>query len=286
MKYGQSRGGNAVSWIDGEWHTEEPAVAKATDHAMWLGSAVFDGARSMAGKVPDLEAHCARAIRSARIMGMAPDVTTEDIVELSHEGIQQFSDDAQLYICPLFYASGGFVVPDPESTHFVLTVEEAALPAPTGFKACLSPFRRPAADMAPTGAKAACLYPNVSRAVADANQRGFDTGVMLDPDSDVAEFSSANLFMVKDGVVHTPAINGTFLNGITRQRVIQLLREAGVEVVERQITYDDLTEADELFATGNYSKVVPCTQLDGRTLPRGPVFQETRDMYFSYADAC
>ena len=80
--------------------------------------------------------------------------------------------------------------------------------------------------------------------------------------------------------------NGTFLNGITRQRVIQLLREAGVEVVERRITYDDLTEADELFATGNYSKVVPCTQLDGRALPRGPMFRETRDMYFSYADAC
>jgi branched-chain amino acid aminotransferase len=286
MKYGQSRGGNVISWIDGAWHTEEPAVAKATDHAMWLGSAVFDGARSMAGNVPDLEAHCARAIRSARIMGMAPDVTTEDIVDLSHEGIEQFADDAQLYICPLFYASGGFVVPDPDSTHFVLTVEEAALPAPTGFKACLSPFRRPAADMAPTEAKAACLYPNVSRAVADANDRGFDTGVMLDPDGDVAEFSSANLFMVKDGVVHTPATNGTFLNGITRQRVIQLLREAEVEVVERQITYEDLAEADELFATGNYSKVVPCTQLDGRALPRGPVFQETRDMYFSYAATC
>ena len=286
MKYGQSRGGNVISWIDGEWHDDEPAVAKATDHAMWLGSAVFDGARSMAGKVPDLEAHCARAIRSARIMGMAPDVTTEDIVDLSLEGIQQFPGDAQLYICPLFYASGGFVVPDPASTHFVLTVEEAALPAPTGFKACLSPFRRPAADMAPTEAKAACLYPNVSRAVADANQRGFDTGVMLDPDGDVAEFSSANLFMVKDGVVHTPAPNGTFLDGIARQRVIRLLRDAGIEVVERAISFEDLLDADELFATGNYSKVIPCTQLDERPLRPGPMFQTARDMYFSYAEAC
>jgi len=286
MKYGQSRGGNVISWIDGEWHDEEPAVAKATDHAMWLGSAVFDGARSIAGKVPDLEAHCARAIRSCEIMGMQSKVTTEEMVEICHEGIQQFPDDAQLYLCPLFYASGGFVVPDPESTHLVLTVEESPLPKPNGFKACLSPFRRPAADMAPTEAKAACLYPNVSRAVADANQRGFDTGVMLDPDGNVAEFSSANLFMVKDGVVHTPEINGTFLNGITRQRVIQLLNDAGVEVVERAISYEELTEADELFATGNYSKVIPCISLDGQALPKGPVFQETREMYFSYADAC
>ena len=286
MKYGNARGGNAFNWIDGEWYDEEPAVAKATDHAMWLGSAVFDGARSMAGKVPDLEAHCARAIRSARIMGMEPDITTEEIVDLAQEGIQKFPDDAQLYICPLFYASGGFVVPDPESTHFVLTVEESPLPQPTGFKACLSPFRRPSPEMAPTEAKAACLYPNVSRAVADANDRGYDTGVMLDPDGDVAEFSSANLFVVKDGVVHTPAINGTFLNGITRQRVMQLLRDQGFEVVERTIGYDELTEADELFSTGNYSKVLPCIQLDDRPMPKGPVFQETREMYFSYAEGC
>ena len=217
---------------------------------------------------------------------MQSEVTTEEMVDLCHEGIQQFPDDAQLYLCPLFYASGGFVVPDPESTHFVLTVEESPLPEPNGFKACLSPFRRPAAEMAPTEAKAACLYPNVSRAVADANQRGFDTGVMLDPDGNVAEFSSANLFMVKDGVVHTPEINGTFLNGITRQRVIQLLNEAGVEVVERTISYEELTEADELFATGNYSKVIPCVSLDGQALPKGPVFQETRDMYFTYTDNC
>ncbi len=284
MKYGQSRGGTTISWIDGEWHDEEPAVAKATDHAMWLGSAVFDGARSIAGKVPDLEAHCARAIRSSEIMGMAPDITTEEMVELCHEGIQKFPDDAQLYICPLFYPSGGFVVPDPDSTHFVLTVEEAPLPEPTGFKACLSPFRRPAPEMAPTEAKAACLYPNVSRAVADANERGFDTGVMLDPDGNVAEFSSANLFMVKDGVVHTPEINGTFLNGITRQRVIQLLRDAGVEVVERAISYEELANADELFSTGNYSKVIPCIALDDRAMPKGPIYQAARDLYFDFTD--
>lgn len=286
MKYGTSRGGNVVSWIDGAWHEDEPPVAKATDHALWLGSAVFDGARSIAGKVPDLEAHCARAIKSCEIMGMQSEVSTEEMVDLCHEGIEYFDDDAELYICPLFYPSGGFVVPDPSSTHFVLTVEEAPLPEPTGFKACLSPFRRPAADMAPTAAKAACLYPNVSRAVADANQRGYDTGVMLDPDDNVAEFSSANLFMAKDGVVHTPAPNGTFLNGITRQRVIQLLREEGIEVVERTINHEELLEADELFATGNYSKVIPCVKVDDEELPIGPMFRDTREMYFGYSERC
>jgi branched-chain amino acid aminotransferase len=287
MKYGESRGGDAISWIDGEWYEDgQPAVVKATDHALWLGSAVFDGARSMAGSVPDLEAHCARAIRSARIMGMDPDITADEIIALCHEGIGKFADNTDLYICPLFYPSGGFVVPDPASTHFVLTLEESHLPPATGFTACLSPFRRPAIDMAPTEAKAACLYPNVSRAVADANKRGFDTGVMLDPESYVAEFSSANLCMVKDGIVHTPAINGTFLNGITRQRVIQLLRDEGVEVVERQLTYEELLEADELFSTGNYSKVTPCTKLDDRILPKGPMFERTRGLYLDFAKAC
>ena len=99
------------------------------------------------GSVPDLEAHC--AIRSARIMGMDPAITADEIIALCHEGIGKFPDNTDLYICPLFYPSGGFVIPDPAS-NFVLTLEESYLPPATGFTACLSPFRRPAIDMAPT----------------------------------------------------------------------------------------------------------------------------------------
>ncbi|MEK9725486.1 MAG: aminotransferase class IV, partial [Rhodospirillaceae bacterium] len=131
-----------------------------------------------------------------------------------------------------------------------------------------------------------CLYPNVARGVADANARGFDTAVVQDPSGNVAEFSYTNLFMVKDGAVHTPAINGTFLNGITRQRTIALLRQGGFGVEERAIAFEELLDADELFATGNYAKVSPCTRLEDRELQPGPVYTRARELYFEYAADC
>ena len=140
--------------------------------------------------------------------------------------------------------------------------------------------------MAPTEAKASCLYPNVARGVNEANEKGFDTGVMIDPVGNVAEFSYANLFVTQDEAVHTPAINGTFLNGITRQRIIELLRKDGIEVNERSIALEELTTADELFATGNYAKVMPCTRYEERNLQPGPMYKRARELYFRFVESC
>jgi branched-chain amino acid aminotransferase len=124
----------------------------------------------------------------------------------------------------------------------------------------------------------------VARALREARGKGYDSAVMLDAQSNVAELATANIFMVRGGVVATPVCNGTFLNGITRQRTIQLLRDDGATVEERRITYDELGAADELFATGNYTKINPVLQIDERTLPRGPVSTRAHDLYFAYAE--
>jgi branched-chain amino acid aminotransferase len=92
--------------------------------------------------------------------------------------------------------------------------------------------------------------------------------------------------MAKDGVAYTPAANGTFLCGITRSRVIQLLRAAGVEVVEQTLRYSDFLAADEIFSTGNFSKVAPVTRIDDRSLPPGPIYQQARDAYWRFAHGC
>jgi branched-chain amino acid aminotransferase len=84
-------------------------------------------------------------------------------------------------------------------------------------------------------------------------------------------------------VVFTPAANGTYLAGITRQRVIGLLRQSGVTVVETTMTYADFEAADEIFATGNYSKVVPVTRISSRTLPFGPIYTRARELYWAFA---
>jgi branched-chain amino acid aminotransferase len=89
--------------------------------------------------------------------------------------------------------------------------------------------------------------------------------------------------MAKDGVVFTPVSNGTFLAGITRQRVIGLLRGRGVEVVEKTLTYQEFQAADEIFSTGNYSKVVPVIRIDDRPLQPGPLYTKARQLYWEFA---
>ncbi len=277
--------GKIWTYADDAWFEGDKAVLAPRHQAFWLASSVFDGARYMNGKAPDLDRHIARLMASARTLGMAPDRTAEEVEALCWEGIRKFDGTEALYICPVFYAEEGMVVlPDPDTTRFTLVIRESPIPPFDGFSACLSSFRRPARDMAPTEAKAGCLYPNVARSVGEAKEKGFDVGVILDPSGNVAEFSYANLFLAKDGKVVTPVINGTFLNGITRQRIIQLLRDDGMDVVERTVDFQEVLDADELFATGNYAKVLPCTKIEDRELQPGPVATRARELYFQFAD--
>jgi branched-chain amino acid aminotransferase len=135
----------------------------------------------------------------------------------------------------------------------------------------------------PTNAKAGCLYPNNGRAIMEAKARGFDNALVRDLLGNIAETGTSNIFMAKDGVVMTPAPNGTFLNGITRQRVITLLRAAGVEVREQALSIGDFLDADEIFSTGNYSKVVPVNRIEDRDLQPGPIHDKARRLYWDWA---
>ncbi len=273
----------AWTYLDGEWLDGNPKVMGPLTQAAWLCCTVFDGARAFEGRAPDLDQHCQRVIRSANSLGLKPAVTADQIEALAREGIKRFPQDAELYIRPMFWAESGGVEPDPDSTRFLIAVYESPMPKPTGFSACLSRFRRPSAEVAPTDAKAGCLYPNSARAQLDARNRGFDAAVMLDLNGNVAEFASSNLFIAREGAVHTPVLNGTFLAGITRSRVIELMRNAGITVHERTITYPEIVTADEVFSTGNYANVVPVTRIEGRSLQPGPFYRPARELYWDYS---
>ena len=155
--------------------------------------------------------------------------------------------------------------------------------APSGFSISVSPFRRPTIETMPTNAKAGCLYPNNGRAILEAKKRGFDNALVLDMLGNVAETGSSNIFMVKDGEVLTPAPNGTFLSGITRSRTMALLAHNGFKTAERTLTVRDFMEADEIFSTGNHSKVVPITRIEDRDLQPGPVAKKARELYWEWA---
>ena len=272
----------AWTYFEGAWHEGNPKIMGPLTQAAWLCCTVFDGARAFEGQAPDLDQHCQRVVRSARSLGMKPMLAPPEIEALAREGIARFPATAELYIRPMFWAESGGVEPDPDSTQFCLAVYESPMPKPTGFSACLSRFRRPSPEIAPTDAKAGCLYPNSARAQADARARGFDAAIMLDMHGNVAEFASSNLFIARNGEVHTPIVNGTFLAGITRSRVIELLRASGVTVHERTITYPEVMTADEVFSTGNYAKVVPVTRIEDRQLQPGPFYRQARELYWDY----
>jgi branched-chain amino acid aminotransferase len=276
----------ATFWLDGTWTDQPPRLIGPQDHAFWLASVTFDGARAFRRRAPDLDLHCRRAVASATALGLTPGLAAEEIERLAVEGVRRFAPDAELYIKPVFYAAGSGHHVDGTETRFVLHLFEAPLPGPAGFSASLSPYRRPLPESAPTDAKAACLYPNSDRATNEARHRGFDAAVMLDPWDNVAEFAFANLMIARDGRVLTPASNGTFLAGITRRRVLALLNEAGIEAVEATLSTADLHVADEIFSTGNFGKVMPCNRFETRALNVGPIGEAARRLYFEWAQTC
>jgi branched-chain amino acid aminotransferase len=248
----------------------------------WSANSVFDGARAIKGCAPDLDRHCARVIRSAKSVGLEPDLTADQIFALCVEAIRALPVDLELYVRPMFYSFGAGIMPEEAETRFTLAVFEMPLPDSNAGRATVTSQRRPAPDQGPTDSKAGALYPNSQRARREAGSRGFEVAVVLDPDGNLAEFSHANLAIAKDGVAITPKPNGTFLNGITRNRAFQLLKDAGIPTEERVMTVADLETADEIFMCGNAGKVQVVTGFEARALQPGPVFRTARDRYMEF----
>ena len=218
-----------------DWHEGNVALWGPRTHAIWLGSSVFDGARAFEGVTPDLDRHFTRVNASAVTLGLRALVPVDTWMGLARDGITRFGPNPELYIRPMYWAESGgalSVPADPDTTRWCLTMYDTPMPVPGQTSITLSPFRRPSIDTMPVDAKAGCLYPNNARALVEAGRRGFDNCLLRDLLGNIAELGTANIFMAKDGIVFTPIANGTFLNGITRQRVIGLLRAEGVEVRE------------------------------------------------------
>lgn len=273
----------AIFWHDGRWYEEQPKLLGPMDHAMWMASVAFDGARAFDGLAPDLDWHCARLVDSTRKMLLEPTLPADEIVALCREAARRLPRAGAYYVRPMFYAMRGFVTPEADSTEFALAVYASPMPEPGGMSCCFSSYRRPARDAAPTDAKASCLYPNMQRALVEAAGRGCDNAITFDANGNVAELATANFWIARDGVAMTPACNGTFLNGITRQRVLQLLRDAGTPAIETTLTRQDVLDADEVFSTGNYGKVLPISRVEDRHYQTGHVYQKARDLYFEFA---
>lgn len=272
---------------DGRWHDGDMAVMKAADHGIWQGTSVFDGARWFDGLCPDLDLHCARLNRSAEALMITPTCAPEDMAAIIREGLQAYEPDQAVYIRPMYWALHGSdlgIAPLAGATGFAISLEEVAMP-PADFATTVTRtrFRRPVLEDAVCNAKAGCLYPNNARMLVEAQQKGFGNALVADALGNLAESATANVFLVKDGVVFTPIANGTFLAGITRARHIANLRADGFEVRETVLTFEDAHAADEIFLSGNFAKVTAVKAFDGTEYPNRAVTARARQLYWEWA---
>lgn len=280
-------GSTIKTYFEGRWHDGDVPVMRAADHGSWLGSTVFDGARCINGLTPDLDKHCARVNHSAQALMLTPTMTTEQMVEIVREGLKLFPKDAPVYIRPMYWGIDGdptAIIPSPDATGFALCLEEIPMAPPTASTTLTrTRFRRPVLEDAVVNAKAGCLYPNNARMLTEARSKGFGNALVADAMGNVAETATANVFMVKDGEVFTPVANGTFLAGITRARHMTNMRADGMAVHETVLTFDDFHDADEVFLSGNMTKVTPVTGFDDTQYQVGPVTRRVREMYWDWA---
>jgi len=275
------------TYFNGTWNDEDVPIMRAADHGSWLGSSVFDGARFFDGRAPDLLAHCERVNRSAQALMITPTLKAAEILEIAREGLKAYDPSDAVYIRPMYWALDGdatAIVPNANTTGFALCLEAIPM-ADQNASTTLgrTSFRRPVLEDNVVNAKAGCLYPNNARMLAEVRRNGFGNALVADAMGNVAETATANVFMARDGVVFTPIPNGTFLAGITRSRHISNLRADGIQVHETVLSFTDFEDADEVFLSGNMTKVTPVTGIEGKSYQVGPITRRARELYWDWA---
>jgi branched-chain amino acid aminotransferase len=280
-------GTNIRTFFEGRWHEGNIPVIRSADHGAWLGSTVFDGARSFDGLCPDLDRHCTRINRSAEAMLLTPTMATQEIEGIARDGLKFYSPNQATYIRPMYWGiddDGYGLGPHKDVTGFALVLEEIPMSAPdNSVTLTTTSFRRPVLADNVTDAKAGCLYPNNYRMVAEARKKGFNNALVADSSGNVAETATANVFIVKDGVVFTPIANKTFLAGITRARHIDNLKNDGVEVIETVVSFEDVHAADEVFMSGNFNKVSRVSRFEDTHYKSHAMAARARGLYWDWA---
>ena len=282
-------GTNIHTYFEKNWHKGNIPIMNAADHGSWLGSTVFDGARYFDGVAPDLLAHCERLNQSAKAMGLVPTYSEKEIYDLILEGLTNYTKQSAVYIRPMYWGIGnGYsaIVPDGANIGFCICLEEIPMASDANTTTLTrTSFHRPILTDNLCNAKAGCLYPNNARMLQEASTKGFNNALVVDAVGNVAETATSNVFLVKDGEIFTPIPNGTFLAGITRSRHIQNLKSDGYQVNECVLKFEDFSRADEVFLTGNMTKITPVSLFDDIKYEIGPVTKRARSLYFDWANS-
>lgn len=283
---------DGVIWMDGEFVPWREANVHVLTHTLHYGLGVFEGVRAYATErgpaIFRLQEHTDRLFRSAHILGMKIEFDRETLNQAQRESVIRNNLDSA-YIRPLvFYGSEGMGIrADNLSTHVAVAAWEWGAylgeeGMQKGIRVKTSSFTRHHINATMCRAKACGQYINSILALQEALAAGCDEALMLDAQGYVMEGTGENIFLVRDGVVFSPDITSA-LDGITRRTVLQILREEGIELVEKPITRDEVYIADEAFFTGTAAEITPVRELDNRQIgsgARGPVTERVQQRYF------
>ena len=255
-------------WMNGSFVPWKSATGHVINQGLHYASSVFEGERAYNGKIFKSKEHTARLFKSAKIMGIKIPFSYEEINNAKNDLLQKMNLK-NCYVRPIVWRGSNqmglstsnadihVAIAVWDDWHSYFKIEKRL----EGLKLITSPWKRPSPETAPSNAKASGPYIICTMSKEFAEKKGYDDALMLDYRNYVAEGTGANIFFIKGNDIHTP-IADCFLNGITRQTVIEIVKNKGFNIEEKYIKPEDLGNYDEAFLTGTAAEVTPISSID------------------------
>lgn len=264
-------------WFDGQYLKWEEAKVPVFVHALHYGTAVFEGIRAYSSGdnlyIFRLKEHMERLHKSANVYSFTTKFSADELCKATVELIRKNSIKQSCYIRPLTFVGLHGIdlnVTKNSPTHTTIIIFPfAKYFKGDGISACISSWRRIDDESIPPMAKASGNYLNSILATQECRRNGYDESILLDRNGNVSEASGENIFLVRNGKLHTPQLSDSILEGITRNTAMTIAKELGYEIVERPISRTELYLADEIFLTGTAAEIIAITKIDGNIVGNG-----------------
>jgi branched-chain amino acid aminotransferase len=277
-------------WMDGKMLHWREAQTHVLTHGLHYGSSVFEGERAYGGKIFKSREHSERLHKSGEILGFKVPYSVDELEKAKAE-VLKANNITNGYVRPVAWRGSEMMAISAQQTQIHVAIAAWEWPSmykkdikEQGIRLGLAQYKRPSAETAPTASKAAGLYMICTISKHAAEKEGFDDALMLDYRGYLAEATGANLFLVIDGEVHTPTPD-CFLNGITRQTVMELAQKRGLKVHERHIKPEELDRTQEIFLTGTAAEITPVREIAGRMFQVGTVTKSLMEDYHKLVHA-
>ena len=275
---------DGVMWMNGKLIPWRDAKLHVLSHGLHYGGSVFEGERAYNGKIYKTREHSERFLKSAELLDFVIPYTAEEL-DIAKQQVIDANGGGDLYVRPVAWRGSEMMAVAAQNARIHVAIAVWTWPSMfdmntkmQGIRLDIADYHRPDPKTAPSHAKAAGLYMICTISKHRAERKGYADAMMLDWQGRVAECTGANIFFIKDGKIETP-IADCFLDGITRQTVIELARRKGYTVTEKRIMPDDLPGYSECFITGTAAEVTPVREIGPYNFQPGPITRSLIEAY-------